>query len=172
MRHAHYSPAMQATTMHAGEKTMANESRQENFVRNSLAETVANPGANSLAHSPLNALAKIPVKSAAAQTTTPATGAEVLTAAAGLLILLGLMAQLGELGVGPFTRDTYWIIPFLAEGLWNILMALLSSTALADASPLWPLTFVLAGCAAIFLLNAQGPVAVAQESSKRSDRGR
>jgi hypothetical protein len=101
----------------------------------------------------------------------PGSGAGILMAAAGLMILLGLMAQFGELGLGPFTHDTFWIIPFLAHGLWTILVAVLSRTALAEASPLWPLMFIWAGCAAIFLLNSSKRTAV-QDSSRGSDRGR
>jgi hypothetical protein len=102
----------------------------------------------------------------------PGSGGGILMAAAGLIILLGLMAQFGELGLGPFTRDTFWIIPFLAHGLWTILGALLSRTALAEASPFWPLILVLAGCAALFQLNNKSRAAEAQESREGSDRGR
>ncbi|MFZ0820258.1 MAG: hypothetical protein WAM91_09320 [Candidatus Acidiferrales bacterium] len=101
----------------------------------------------------------------------PSSGAAILMAAAGLMILLVLMAQFGELGLGPFTRDTFWIIPFLTHGLWTILVGLLSRTALAEASPLWPLMFVLGGCAAIFLLSSRTGTS-AQDSSRGSDRGR
>ncbi|HUK29984.1 MAG TPA: hypothetical protein VLV89_02655 [Candidatus Acidoferrum sp.] len=101
----------------------------------------------------------------------PRNGAGILVAGAGLLVLLGLMAQLGELGLGPFTRDSFWIIPFLAEGLWNILRALVTRTAFAAAIPFWPLAFVLAGCVTIFLLNSQGREAT-QESTRGSDRDR
>ncbi len=93
-------------------------------------------------------------------------------AAAGLLTLLGLMAQFGELGLGPFTRDASWIIPFLTQGLWNILSALVSRTALAAVFPFWPLTLVMAGCAALFLLNPRSRVVTTQVSSERSDHGR
>jgi hypothetical protein len=149
---------MQDITMIAGETTMAEESRLSSLKSDSE-----------------NARENFPARSAASAVTQARMhtyGAEVLVAGAGFLVLLGLMAQLGELGLGPFTRDTFWIIPFLANGLWNILMALMSRTPLADAIPFWPLTLVVAGCAALFLLKSQSPAAVAQESSRRSDHGR
>ncbi len=136
--------------MIAGEATMADESRLSSLRNNS-----ENSRQNSRSVS-----------------AAPANGAVILVAAAGLLVLLGLMAQLGQLGLGPFTRDTFWIIPFLANGLWNILMALVSRSAFADAIPFWPLTLVVAGCTALFLLKPQSPAVVAKESSRRSDHGR
>jgi hypothetical protein len=142
---------MQATTMQAGDIAMTNELRQSSL-------------GNALANSKERA-----VSMAAAM---PGSGVGILMAAAGLLTLLGLMAQFGELGLGPFTRGTFWIIPFLANGIWNILMALLSRTALADALTLWPLTLVLAGSAALFLLSSKSSIAVEQESGRGGDYGR
>jgi hypothetical protein len=110
--------------------------------------------------------------SSAKQSAIPGSNAGILMAAAGILMLLGLMIQFGELGLGPFTRDTFWIIPFLANGLWNILVTALSRTAFATALPYWPLTLVLAGSAALFLLSSRNSIAVEQESGRRSDYGR
>jgi hypothetical protein len=149
---------MQDITMIAGDAAMTDESRLSSLE-------------NDLGNARENSSATYEATRASAASATHGSGAGILMAGAGLLILLALMAQLGELGLGPFTRDTFWIIPFLANGLWNILMALVSRTVFADAIPFWPLAFVLAGCAAIFLLNSQNRV-TAQESSRRSDHGR
>ncbi len=137
--------------MNAGGAAMASQSRQT-FEGNSEASSAAGTKVMPAA--------------------TPAKGVGILMAAAGLLILLGLMAQFGELGLGPFTRNTLWIIPFLAQGLWNILVALLSRTALANVLPFWPLALVLAGCAALYLLSQEGRTPAAQDSSRRSDHVR
>jgi hypothetical protein len=150
---------MQDITMIAGEATMAEEPRLSSLTNDSEIARENSP-------------AKSAATSAGTHVRIRTNGAEILVAGAGLLVLLGLMAQLGELGLGLFTRDTFWIIPFLANGLWNILMALVSRSALADAIPFWPLTLVVAGCSAIFLLRSQIPAAVAQESSRRSNHGR
>jgi hypothetical protein len=102
----------------------------------------------------------------------PGSGAGILIAGAGLLTLLGLMAQFGELGLGPFTRDTFWIIPFLADGLWNILVAVLSRTEFAAILPYWPMALLMTGCAALFLLGSRSSIAVKQESGRGGDYGR
>jgi hypothetical protein len=102
----------------------------------------------------------------------PGSNAGILMAAAGILTLLGLMVQFGELGLGPFTRDTLWIVSLLANGLWNILVAVLTRTEFATVLPYWPLTLVMAGTAALFLLSSRKSVAVNQESGRGSDYGR
>jgi hypothetical protein len=150
---------MQDITMIAGDAAMANESRLSSS-ENDLGNARENSSATS---------ADTPAAGASA---THGSGAGILMAGAGLLILLGMMAQLGELGLGPFTRDSFWIIPFLADGLWNILTVLASRTAFAAAIPFWPLALVVAGCSAIFLLKSQNSAAVAQELSRRGDHGR
>lgn len=148
--------------MIAGEATMADESRLSPL-RSELGTAREDSQAGSATISAATRVADA--------SSIPGNGTGILIAGAGLLILLGLMAQLGEVGLGPFTRETFWIIPFLGDGLWNILDALVSRTAFAAALPFWPLGFVLAGCAAIFLLNSQGTL-TAQESSRRSNHGR
>jgi hypothetical protein len=102
----------------------------------------------------------------------PGSNAGILMAAPGILTLLGLMVQFGDLGLGPFTRDTFWIVSLLANGLWNILVAVLSRTEFAAVLPYWPLTLVMAGGAALYLLTSKSTIAVEQVSGRGSDYGR
>jgi len=77
----------------------------------------------------------------------PVSGAAVLAALAGLLILLGIVFQLAELGYGHVRPDNIWLFSVIASGIWNILSLRLNTPALQELFQFWPLLLVGFGVA-------------------------
>src|SRR5271156_1380111 len=69
-------------------------------------------------------------------------GATVLVALAGLLILLGLVFQMAELGYGNVRPDNIWLFSVIATGIWNILSLRLNTPGLFELFRFWPLVLV------------------------------
>ena len=69
------------------------------------------------------------------------------TIAAGLLILVGSMFQLGELGYAHTSVDNLWYIPVLLNGICRMAEFCLNTPVLQDALRFWPLALVTAGVA-------------------------
>lgn len=68
--------------------------------------------------------------------------------AAGLLIILGLVFQLAELGYARYARldaTNLWFIHMLVENAWTVLSARLNLPALEDLIRFWPSLLVAAG---------------------------
>ena len=74
-------------------------------------------------------------------------GAAVLVALAGLLILLGIVFQLAELGYGHVRPDNIWLFSVIASGIWNVLSLRLNTPALQELFQFWPLLLVGFGLA-------------------------
>ncbi len=70
--------------------------------------------------------------------------------AAGLLISLGVMFQLGELGYGPLSRGNLWLISMIAESARRML-AVLDAPALQELLQFWPLLPLGCGLAILFV---------------------
>lgn len=68
--------------------------------------------------------------------------------AAGLLILLGIVFQLAELGYARYAQldaTNLWFIHMLMENAWSLLAARLNLPAFEDLIRFWPLLLVAAG---------------------------
>lgn len=71
--------------------------------------------------------------------------------AAGLLILLGTVLQLGVLGYDHVRPANLWFLSVFAEGVWNMLAAHVNGPALEQVLRFWPLTIVSAGLGILML---------------------
>jgi len=69
------------------------------------------------------------------------------TLGATILIFLGIVFQLCELGYAHLTNDSHWVASLLLESLWSVANGWVNSAAMGDAFRFWPLALVLAGCA-------------------------
>jgi hypothetical protein len=74
-------------------------------------------------------------------------GAAVIVALAGLLILLGVVFQMAEFGYGHVRPDNIWLFSVLATGIWNILSLRLNAPGFLDLFRFWPLVLVGFGLA-------------------------
>jgi hypothetical protein len=73
------------------------------------------------------------------------TGSGALMAAAGLLILLGIVFQLAEFGYGQLVPGEGWLLSMVASDLWNAIALHLNMPALQQLLEYWPLLLVCAG---------------------------
>jgi hypothetical protein len=71
--------------------------------------------------------------------------------AAGLLILLGIVLQLGELGYGHINPSNFWVITMITQGAWNLLALHTNTPALEDVLRFWPLALVSVGTGILML---------------------
>jgi hypothetical protein len=70
------------------------------------------------------------------------------TLAAGLLILLGIVFQVAELGYARYAQldaTNLWFVHMLVENLWTLLATRLNLPALGELIRFWPLLLVAAG---------------------------
>ena len=74
-------------------------------------------------------------------------GAAVIVALAGLLILLGVVFQMAQLGYGHVRPDNIWLFSVIASGIWNILSLRLNAPGLFELFRFWPLVLVGFGVA-------------------------
>src|SRR6202142_2001863 len=84
----------------------------------------------------------------------PATGAAILMAGAGLLILLGIVFQLAELGYGHVNANNFWLFSVLAANVWAIVSTHLNVPALTEMLRFWPRLLV---CSVFAMLAAGKP---------------
>lgn len=70
---------------------------------------------------------------------------------AGLLILLGIVLQLGELGYGHINASNFWLVSTITQGAWNLL-SMHVGPALGDVLRFWPLALVSIGAGILMLL--------------------
>jgi len=78
-----------------------------------------------------------------------------MAAAATMLILLGIVFQLGELGYSHFDPRNYWLFSVFASGIWNML-ALRLAPGVHDMIQFWPLILVGTGLAVLLVSRKNG----------------
>src|ERR1700683_3039206 len=69
-------------------------------------------------------------------------GAAILMAFAGLLILLGIVFQLAVLGYGHINAGDFWLVSVIATNLWGAAAEHLNLPALQEMFTYWPLLLV------------------------------
>ena len=74
-------------------------------------------------------------------------GARFPEAGATLLILLGVIFQLGELGYGHLQSGNLWFFSTMLMDIWNILSLRLDVPGLSELLRYWPLALVGLGLA-------------------------
>ncbi|MFY9803221.1 MAG: hypothetical protein WA211_08310 [Candidatus Acidiferrales bacterium] len=79
--------------------------------------------------------------------TTALAGTRFPEAGATLLILLGVLFQLGQLGYGHLGLGNLWFFSMMLTDIWNILSMRLNIPALGEVLRYWPLALVGLGFA-------------------------
>ena len=103
-------------------------------------------------------------------TSAPSISRSLATVAAGLLICLGVVIQLGEFICGRLNATSYWLVHMIATNLWNALLLRLDAPGIGDALRFWPLLLVIFGLAILVALRPENR-AMATVSGKERDRG-
>jgi hypothetical protein len=70
---------------------------------------------------------------------------------AALLILLGIVFQLGELGYGHVSPANYWFVSMITQSAWNLLALRTNGPALEEVLRFWPIALVSAGLGILML---------------------
>jgi hypothetical protein len=86
------------------------------------------------------AVRRSPVTTMAA--TNAISGSAFLMAGSALLIMVGLVFQVGEIGFGHFRVDNLWLVSVVASDLWNLFAARVGAPSLAEVLRYWPLILV------------------------------
>lgn len=82
-------------------------------------------------------------------------GTAFILVGAGLLIIVGLVFQLGELGYGNLGPGNFWLVSVIGECVWHLLVARLNALDMHELTGFWPLLPVSFGLA-ILLVARQG----------------
>jgi len=90
--------------------------------------------------------------------------------AAGLLIFVGLVFQLGEFVCNQLNVTSYWLIHIIAMNVWNALVLRLNALGFEGILRFWPLLLVGFGLAILLALQPTAP-AMAQCSRTGVKRG-
>jgi hypothetical protein len=77
-----------------------------------------------------------------AATTNSINGSAFLMVGSALLVMVGLVLQVGEIGFGHFRIDNLWLISVVASDLWNLVAARLGGPSLTEVLRYWPLILV------------------------------
>jgi len=83
---------------------------------------------------------------------------------AGLLILVGLVLQLGALGCGHVRPGNIWIVSMIAEGVWSMLIARLDAPGMQELTTFWPLLPISIGLAILLVTRQKGSQQVLSHS--------
>jgi len=83
-------------------------------------------------------------------------GTRITAAAAGVLILLGVVLQLGVLGYGHFDPRNFWLFSVFVSGIWNMLALRLNAPGVQDVLQFWPLILVGSGLAVLLVSTWNG----------------
>jgi hypothetical protein len=81
------------------------------------------------------------------QSTASISGSAVMSAAATVLVLVGIVFQGAELGYGHIAPGNFWLFSVLATNIWNILSLHVNVSALQEFCRFWPLLLVGLGLA-------------------------
>jgi uncharacterized membrane protein len=98
------------------------------------------------------------------QTRSSVSGSVVISAAAIVLILVGVVFQTAELGSAHAQLDNSWLFSVLASNIWNILSLRMNVSAMQDFLRFWPLLLVSLGLAIM--------LATRQNNSRRKEGSR
>lgn len=84
-------------------------------------------------------------------TATSMRGAVLMLGGGILLILLGLIFQIGEFGYGRSLAQDFWFFSMLLTNLWNMLALHTNAPGLQQVTRFWPLLLVGMGLAIVML---------------------
>jgi hypothetical protein len=75
--------------------------------------------------------------------------------AAGLLVSVGIVFQLCELGFGSQSANGFWFVHLLAVNLWNLLALHMDAPGIGEILRFWPLLLVGFGLAILMALKSE-----------------
>ena len=75
--------------------------------------------------------------------------------AAGLLIFVGIVFQLGQLGYGVVCAHSFWVIQMIASNIWDLLAVHLGAPSIGQIVEFWPLALVAIGFTILLALKPQ-----------------
>lgn len=92
---------------------------------------------------------------------------------AGLLIVLGVTFQLGELGYSHLSPSNFWLAAMVAEGAWNVLAMRLNVPVVGELLRYWPLVFVTFGLGLLLTMKRDNGMRLSRVSvePRGSDHG-
>ena len=82
-----------------------------------------------------------------AQSAVSTSGSAAISAAASVLVLVGIVFQGAELGYGHIAPANFWLFSVLATNIWNILSLHMNISTLQEFCRFWPLLLVGFGLA-------------------------
>jgi len=83
------------------------------------------------------------------QATASISGSAAISAAATVLVLVGIVFQGAELGFGHIVPGNFWLFSVLATNIWNMLSLHVNVSAVQELCRFWPLLLVGFGLAII-----------------------
>ena len=101
---------------------------------------------------------------------TSISGSLGISAVATVLILVGLVFQVSELGYAHVRPDNVWLVSVLASNIWNILSLRMNTSVIQDSLRFWPLLLVSLGFA-IMLAGRQNRSGSAPDNRRRGIHG-
>lgn len=90
---------------------------------------------------------------------------------AGLLILVGLVFQLGALGYGHVQPDNVWVASTIVESGWSMVVAQLDAQGVQDFTKFWPLLLISMGLAILLVKRRGGDQRLLSTSRGGQDHG-
>jgi hypothetical protein len=70
---------------------------------------------------------------------------------AALLILVGIVFQLGELGYGHVNPANYWFVSMITQSAWDLLALRTNGPVLEEVVRFWPIALVSVGLGILML---------------------
>ena len=90
---------------------------------------------------------------------------------AGLLILVGLVLQLGALGYGHAQPGNIWIASTIVHSAWTMLIAQLDSPGVQALATFWPLLLISMGLAILLVTKGEESQRVLSSSRGGQNHG-
>lgn len=78
--------------------------------------------------------------------------------AAGLLIFVGTVFQLGQLGYGALCAESVWVVQMIGTNLWDLLAVHLDAPSVGQLVEFWPLALVGLGLTILLALRPENRV--------------
>jgi len=78
-------------------------------------------------------------------------GRMLIMGGSGLLILVGLVLQLGTLGYGHIQPGNIWVASTVVGSVWSMLVTQLDSPAVQELATFWPLLLISMGLAVLLV---------------------
>lgn len=90
---------------------------------------------------------------------------------AGLLILAGLVFQMGALGYGHVQTGSIWIVSTILEGVWSMLIAQQIAPEVQGLMTFWPLVLISMGLAILLVTRRENDQRLLSPSRGGQDHG-